>query len=55
MGTDTTNKMTAKRLSPNVQQLKKDVLKFFKKGNVRPEICYKICIDWGCGRIVGHN
>lgn len=45
MGTDVTNKLRAKRLSPKVQQFKKDVLEFFEKGTVSPEICYKICID----------
>ncbi|MBR5412163.1 MAG: hypothetical protein IK114_03845 [Fibrobacter sp.] len=45
MGTPTTNKLKEKHDSPKVQQFKKDVLDFFEKGNVRPEICYKICID----------
>ena len=45
MGTPTTNKLKEKRISPKVQQFKKDVSEFFEKANVRPEICYKICID----------
>ena len=40
-----TEMLEKERLSPEVQQFKKDVEIFFEKVNVKPEICYKICID----------
>ena len=40
-----TKKLEEERLSLKVQQFKKDVETFFEKAKVKPEVCYKICID----------
>lgn len=45
MSTNITKRMIKKKISEEVQNFKKDILVFFDKTNVSPEISYKICVD----------
>ena len=41
----TKDKLERKRNEPETQQLKRDVISFFKKTKMHPSISYKLCVD----------